>query len=78
VVVDKAVSLLPEASEEVMPGWGEAKGSGSVGTTGQIEEAHRELDEIGIPPGPLAARAVKAVVLIAYLKKLGKKNVVDL
>lgn len=61
-----------------MPGWGEAKGSGSVGTTGQIEEAHRELDEIGIEPGPLASRAVKAAVLIAYLKRAGKKHDVDL
>lgn len=67
-----------------MGGWGETKGSGSVGTTRQIEEAHRELDKVGIMPGPLAIRAEKAARLVGQFMELernrrtGKKHTVDL
>jgi hypothetical protein len=40
-------------------GWGEAKTSDTVGTSGQIELAHHQLDQLGIKPGPLAVRVVE-------------------
>lgn len=41
-------------------GWGEAHDRGT-GTTEQIEEAHRLLDEYGTPPGSLGERIAAAI-----------------
>lgn len=35
-----------------------------TGTTHECVDAHAALDEIGVPPGSLAARAMAAVALI--------------
>lgn len=45
-------------------GWGEVHAFGA-GTTRQIEDAHRGFDAVGIPPGPLALRALAAVGKLA-------------
>ena len=48
-----------------MGGWGEERRpspEAGVGTSGQIEDAHRALDALGIPTGqPLALRVLEAV-----------------
>lgn len=53
-------------------GWGDPHIPMSVGTTQQIEDAHKKLDEIGIMPGPLASRAEKAARLVAQFVELEK------
>lgn len=50
-------------------GWTESRALQSVGTTGDVENAHRVLDEAGIDPGPLAMRALKAGLLVKKFKK---------
>jgi hypothetical protein len=50
-------------------GWGEERSAGNVGTTGQVEDAHRALDECNIEPGPLATRAWKAALDLKAYKR---------
>lgn len=45
------------------------------GTTGQIEEAHRALDELNVKPGPLAVRVIMLIKTREwYNKKVGGTN----
>lgn len=43
-----------------MGGWGEEKNpvNGGTGTTGEVEEAHKLLDRLGVPKGKLALRVI--------------------
>lgn len=61
-----------------MGGWMKEKSSGNIGTTKQIEDAHKELDEVGIDPGPLAMRAFKAALILKNIRNSPALKVVDL
>lgn len=50
-------------------GWSESKGVGQVGTTKEVEDAHKALDDAGIDTGPLAMRALKAGLIIKQHKR---------
>ncbi len=48
-------------------GWGEVS-TLSVGTTAEIELAHKAFDDAGIPPGILSVRCVNAALAVVQLK----------
>lgn len=49
-------------------GWGQPHDLGA-GTTGQIEEAHKALDLIGVRRGILAIRVKDAVDIVVLLRR---------
>jgi hypothetical protein len=54
-------------------GWGEPQmDNRSVGSTGQIEEAHQALDRLGISPGSLATRIIRVVQMVEAFEKVNK------
>lgn len=70
---DTVEAFLKNWSVPLM-GWGEDRSSGSVGTTGQVEDAHRFLDEAEIEPGPLASRALKAALIVKAAKHYSNRE----
>jgi hypothetical protein len=53
--------------------WGEPHvDNRSVGSTGQIEEAHQALDRLGISPGSLATRIIRVVQMVEAFEKVNK------
>lgn len=75
--ISKDVRVIIQEVEDFMGSWGERKNRG-VGTTAEIEEAHRLFDEAGYPGGPLSMRAIMALArLEACGCGVGDKKVTD-